>query len=489
MKRWLALILALLLTVSLTGCGDKTPEAANTPAPAATEAPAATKAPEATPTPAPTKAPEPEPTAAPDPSRETVTITVPADLIEEGEDILETMGMEEGMEGLVSVTQNDDGSVSIVMTRELQQQYLDEMSESIAEAVREITEGEDADPAIQKIEYAKDYSEFVMVVDQENASGFELFYALALCMAGTHYQIYAGNDTVDVPVKMQDAATGEVYSSSTYRELMEMFSDLFGGDDWETETEPLIPTPEVEPAVLLDQDGIVVTLTGITADFYGTKLNVTIENGSEASAMVDCDTLLVNDYYAGTALYATVEAGDSSEEEIYLPVTDLYGAGVAYIGKIDIQIAVYDPSSYERTITGELVEIRTSDYGETWDTIPAGKVIYDDNDLVIIYMDPVMQESFFEAYYQCNFCFLNNGDTDISVECESFIVDGSEISTWIYKTVPAGKRGLDYATLFQSDLEQYGIETPQTLEVNFAVTDAESYDDLFSTGSITVDLG
>ena len=158
------------------------------------------------------------------------------------------------------------------------------------------------------------------------------------------------------------------------------------------------------------------------------------------------------------------------------------------IGKIDIQLAVYDSDSYERLITGEPVEIRTSDYGNNWQKEPIGQVVYDDNGLVIIYLEPQLQESFVENYYQFNFCFQNSTDTNLRVECETFIIDGNEIDTWIYKPVPAGKKALDYGTMFQSDLDQFGIETPQTLEVIFSVSDSESFDELFSTGSIVIDL-
>ena len=499
MKKALALLLAALLLISLMGCGVKTTDAGNSPASAATEAPAVTEAPAATeapaetaapaPTPTPEPTPEPEPTEAPEPAQETVAITIPADLVGEGEsgaNMLEDLS--EDAEGIISVTENEDGSITYVMTREAQQDLLKEMAESIEESVWELTEGEDADPAIKKIAYTKDFSEFTLVIDQENASGFEIFYALALGMVGANYQACAGNGMVDVPVKMQDAETGEIYSSATFTELMEMFSDLFSGDDWETDAEPLIPTPEVETAVLLDGEGIVVTLNGISTDFFGTKLNVRIENGSESSVMVDCDRLLVNDYYAGSSLYATVEAGETAEEELYLPVTDLYNAGVEHIGKIDVSIAVFDTESYERIVTGDLVEIRTSDYAEDWDKEPAGQVLYDDNGLVILYLEPQLQESFIEHYYTYNFCFVNRTDADINVECESFILNGEEVSTWIYKTVPAGKRAVDYATFFQSDLEEYGIEQLETVEMVFSVRDEDSYDVLFDTGIIAIDL-
>ena len=197
----------------------------------------------------------------------------------------------------------------------------------------------------------------------------------------------------------------------------------------------------------------------------------------------------MNDYYCSTSLYTTVEAGESAEGELYMPVSDLYSAGVTCIGKIDLRIAAFDSESYDRIATGELVEIRTSAYEQDWQAMPNGEVIYDDNGLVVMLLDPALQESWIEDYYQYNFCFINNTDTDLRVECETFSINECELSTWIYAYVPAGKRTLDGSTFFQSDLEQYEIESPETVELVFAVRNDDTYEELFSTGSIILNEG
>ena len=449
----LALLPALLMALFLGGCG-----AGKTNGPAATEVP--------------------------DPAKETVTVVIPAELLGD-EDSGMTVGVEEGDEGIVSATKNEDGSVTYVMTKAKQQQILKDLADAIEESVVSLSEDEEEASAVKEIEFTKDFSAFTLTIDQENASGFEAVYALALCMAGTHYQAFAGNGLVDVPAKLVDAGTGEVFSTTSYSELMDMFTGLFSGEEWETE--PLIPVPEIEPAVLLDRDGVVVTLTGITGDFLGTKLNVRIENGREEAVTVDCDRMLVNDYSCSTSLYANVEAGETAEGEMYIPVSDLFAAGVEYIGRIDLQMAVFDPETYGRIATGDLVEIRTSDHEKNWQAEPKGAVIYAENGLTILFLEP--QEDQSSSWYQYNLCFVNRTDADFTVEGERFAVNGCEISTWIYKTVPAGKRAVDFISLYEDDLKEHGIEKPETLEMAFSVTDRETYDDLFSTGSIVIDLG
>lgn len=450
----LALILALLMALFLGGCGAR-------------------------------KTNEPTATEAPDPAKETVTIVIPAELLDD-EDSGMTAGLEEGEEGVISATKNEDGSITYVMTKAKQQEILKDLADAIEESVLSLSEDEEEAPAVKKIEFAKDFSEFTLTIDQESASGFEAFYALALCMAGTNYQAFAGNGLVDVPAKLVDAGTGEVFSTTSYSELMDVFTGIFSGEEWETE--PLIPVPEIEPAVLLDENGVVVTLTGITDDFLGTKLNVRIENGSEEAVTVDCDRMLVNDYSCSTSLYTNVAAGETAEGEMYIPVSDLFSAGAEYIGRIDLQMVVYDPETYGRIATGDLVEIRTSDYENNWQAEPKGTVIYEDNGLTIIFLEP-QEEDQSSYWYQYNLCFINSTDDDFTVECESFAVNGCEMSTWVYKTIPAGKRAIDFISLYTDDLKKYEIEKPETLDMVFSVTDKETYVDLFSTGSIVIDLG
>ena len=57
-----------------------------------------------------------------------------------------------------------------------------------------------------------------------------------------------------------------------------------------------------------------------------------------------------------------------------------------------------------------------------------GETVYDDNGLVIVFLDPVLNEGWSDSYYQFNFCFMNNSETNLNVECETFIVNGSEIN-------------------------------------------------------------
>ena len=511
MKKWIALLLALLLTFSLAACGGKTTDggaatAAPTAAPAAagdkaetnTAAPTQSAAPTAAPTEAPAATPEPTaaPTEAPaeTPSAgKTVTITLPADLI--GDVDPEDLEADIGEEGLLEATLNEDGSVTLVMTKEKHEEVMQELADAIDESVQQILEDESTAAIFKSIEYDKDYSSFRLYVDQEAMTGFESFYALVFCMAGANYQAYAGKESYDVPTELIDASTGEVIETITFDDYLDVFAGLFGGGDdgeWDWgdwESESLIPLPEIEPTVLLDQDGVKVTATGFNTDLFGSSLRLEIENNSDTDIMVTCERFLVNNYSSSGGLYSTVAAGESMEDTLYLPLETLVEVGVEYIGQMEIQLKISEEETYSEISVGEPVIIRTSDYGAKWDVVPEGEEIYNDNGVRIVFLGVSMEESWGDIETQFDFYFENNGDRTVSISSETFAINGIDVGAWIYVTVPAGKRALDYALFYSDTLEEYEIETPETLDVEFSAYDPEDYDDLFDTGLISIILG
>ena len=511
MKKWIALTLALLLVISLAACGGKTTDGGSAAAPAKTEAPAQTEAPTATEAPAetaaPTEAPTAEPTQAPEETtvpgdvsdievekdKDTVTITVPADFADTTDDEGNpTDPTFTGEEGIISVTQNEDGSVTYVMTREKHEEIMRDFADAIDESIEELLHGEDGLSSVTKVEHDVDYASFKMFVDPEQATGWESFYALVLCMSGATYQAYAGNGSVDVPVEIIDSTTKEVTDTVTYAEWIELMSGLLtgGGEDWEWEPEELpYILPEVEPTVLLDDGDVVVTLTGLDQDYFGGIMNFEIVNNSEAEVVVDCNQLIVNDFACATGLYATVPAGETKEDYLYLPSDTLTKFGTGYIGKLELQLVVYDSESYDTLTEGDLVEIRTSDYGEDWAAVPEGEVIFEQDGVLIVYLGQEYDETWDTPYYQYSFYVENNSDKYIGVDCSNFLINGNEMYTWMYMTVPAGKRGYDFASFSGEDFAEYGFEFPETIEVSFTVSDEDEWEELFETGPITIDLG
>ena len=488
MKKTLAILLALLLLLSLTACGSKNETTTNTPGEGSTgSAPSGTlptKAPAQEATPAPSPAPTPEPP-------EMVSITIPAGYVDSdmSEAEIIAQAQEEGMEAVI----NEDGSVTYTMTKEQHAQIMSDMTEEFEELLKELTVGEEAVASFTEIRHDADYSDFDIMLDAEKYDEWDAFYALSLVMYAGAYRIYAGDGEPEVAVRLTDAASGEVYDTVTYQDFMEFvesMSDLDFGDDWDIEGTVSydFPIPELEEQTVLDAEGIKVTVTGISADsFWGPTLDVHVINGSDKEIMILADAFSVNDFCSSGALYCTVPAGEEADDCLFLPVSDMELVGTEYIGKIELRLSVLDPGTYETVCEGELVELRTSDYGEAWQAGPLGEIIFEVGGVTIRYMGAIDDPEW--ENYSMNFCVENSTESTVYVDCDEMKINGVSVNPWFYAEMLPGRKFISGVGFYTSEFEELEIGWPETVEMTFSAYDSDTYDTIFEGETVTFPAG
>ena len=437
--------------------------------PAPTEAPA----PEATPEPT----EEPEPT--PDPDIGLINLYIPAEYVgdmteEDFQEFIEAEGIQE-------YYPQDDGGVVYVMTEETHRRLLSEISGEIDEAIHQLEESEEAS-AIRSITHNEDFSNFVFHVDRSAEDGAESFYALTFTMYGVYYQVYRGAFEPDCVVELEDAVTGEVYDTVSYQDwldFLESFSNW--GDDWGEDwgdIESSIRTPEMDSCVLLDQAGITVTATGFSSDFFGVSIDVHIVNNSDRTVNVGCDRLIINGYSADGYLYTTVDAGAEADDTLSLFDASLTYLETEYIGVIELQLIVTD-EEYETICTGDVVELRTSDYDEDWEKVPEVEPIFSEGGLTI----GLIFASRDEDWGSTDFTFLLTNDSDriLSVDFSGMKVNGADAFPWFYKTVYPGTRAIAILSVGDDSLEGTGSDTLDSLEIAITAYDRETYEAVIET--------
>ena len=99
--------------------------------------------------------------------------------------------------GYESAVLEEDGSLTIVMSRSVYDEMIRQYKESVDKGIAEITAG---DSSIVKIEYNEDYSEFTVTVSEDELGIIERQAADELVMYGTLYQVYTGNDVDHITV-------------------------------------------------------------------------------------------------------------------------------------------------------------------------------------------------------------------------------------------------------------------------------------------------
>ncbi|MFD2132805.1 hypothetical protein ACFSKI_16485 [Pseudogracilibacillus auburnensis] len=149
-----------------------------------------------------------------------VEITLPTSLF--GEEELAEIEAEMGEE-VSDITQNDDGSYTVKMTKKEHKELLAEMKDDLTNMITEVAEDEEF-ASIHDITYNDDFTKINMVVDQEMfENSFDGFVTLSLGVSSLFYQVFNGKDIEKekVTISLEDAETKEVFSEIIYPDALE----------------------------------------------------------------------------------------------------------------------------------------------------------------------------------------------------------------------------------------------------------------------------
>lgn len=195
-KKLVALFMVGLMCVSLAACGETT-----------TSTPKSTKS---------------EKSLSADKKLLDVEVTIPASLLDEGDDV--ELAQREKDKGIKKVTKNEDGSLTIKMSKKAHKELLKEIKATIDENIDEILKDKENCPAFTEITYNDDATVFDIKVDKSLYSGLDSFYALTFYMVGNMYQAMNAvpESEIKTVVNFIDKDTGEVIESGDSSEVNEL---------------------------------------------------------------------------------------------------------------------------------------------------------------------------------------------------------------------------------------------------------------------------
>lgn len=155
-----------------------------------------------------------------------VEITLPKMFFEDEElaDIEEQM--EDSHEA--NVTKNDDGSLTIKMSKKEHKQLMSDMQEEFVDTIKQMIEAEDY-PTIKDISYNRNMTELSIVVNKEEfESSFDGFALFSLGFTGLFYQIFNGKDIEKekVTMKLIDEETTEEFEELIFPDVFDDLEDV-----------------------------------------------------------------------------------------------------------------------------------------------------------------------------------------------------------------------------------------------------------------------
>ena len=230
----------------------------------------------------------------------------------------------------------------------------------------------------------------------------------------------------------------------------------------------------IEEQVLIDKNDVVITAKEYVDDsIWGQGIKLEIENKSSKDVIVGCDALIVNNYMITDLFSADVAAGKKSNETMYLSSSELEASGIDTVGQIEVYFKLVDPSTYASKVKFDCVTIKTSEF-DKMDTKAddSGVELYNKNGVRIV--GKAVDENSFWGMGILLYC-ENKSGKNIGISAEDVSVNGYMMDALFSTTVYKDKMVVDDITLFESDLEENGIESIDNVELKFKIFNAETY--------------
>jgi len=259
-----------------------------------------------------------------------------------------------------------------------------------------------------------------------------------------------------------------------------------------TEEEVVQPTttPEnlitVEEQVILDRDGVVITLKSLSDDsIWGPSLDVLVENNSERSITVQIRNLAINGVMVESIFSCDVATGKKANDEITFMSTDLEIAGIETIRDIEFNFHVFDLETWDTIFDSEVVNITTSadpSFEQAYDD--SGFVALDNDGIKVVVKKLDSDDSFWGA--DIYVYIENNGNSDVTIQLRDVSVNGFMIEPIFSCDILSGKKAFDTITFMESDLTDNDIENISELEFSFHIFDMDSWNTIYDSEIITV---
>lgn len=147
-----------------------------------------------------------------------VEITVPAGFV--GEATQEELNQQAQENDIHSITLNEDGSATYVMSKSQHAAMLEDLAASINDSLTEMV-GSEEFPAITAVKANDNFTSFTVSLSSETVGLSEGMSVIGLYMYGGLYGVFSGDEPENVHVDFVNANTGEVIETADSTDMAE----------------------------------------------------------------------------------------------------------------------------------------------------------------------------------------------------------------------------------------------------------------------------
>ncbi|MBE3093648.1 MAG: hypothetical protein IMZ52_01355, partial [Actinobacteria bacterium] len=242
----------------------------------------------------------------------------------------------------------------------------------------------------------------------------------------------------------------------------------------------------VEEQVLLDHEGILITLQSLNADnIFGPSLKVLVENNGSKDVIVQTRNSVINGVMIESMFSCDVVAGKKANNEITFMSSDLKTAQIETIKDIEFSFHIADPESFTEIYSSDTINITTSadeSFVQSYDD--SGFVALDQNDFKVVVKKLDSEDSFWGA--DIYLYVENNSDKNAIMQVRDVSINGFMVEPMFSCDILSGKKAFDSITFLESDLKDNNIESINDLEFYFTIVESDGWNKIFDSDLLKV---
>lgn len=243
----------------------------------------------------------------------------------------------------------------------------------------------------------------------------------------------------------------------------------------------------IEQQVIFDQDGIIITATGIdfNSSFMGPEIKLLIENNTEKNLTVQARNVSVNGYMVDTSMSADVSPGKKANDSLTILNGSIKECGIEDIAYADFSFHIFNSDTWDDSIDTEMIHIETScvnSYTQSYDD--SGEVIYENSGIKIVSKGISEDASFMGP--SLVLYIENNAENAITIQARDVSINGFMVDPIFSCEIMPGKKAIDTVTFMTSDIEDNQIESIDEVEISFHIFKTDGWETIQDTDPMTI---
>ncbi|MCL2671941.1 MAG: hypothetical protein FWF10_07890 [Clostridiales bacterium] len=219
----------------------------------------------------------------------------------------------------------------------------------------------------------------------------------------------------------------------------------------------------VEERLLVDRDGVKMTLESVRREQGYYDFLVLIENDSGQPITVQTRDASINGYMVNFTMSDTVAVGKKANCDFTVFDSDLQRCGITTIANLELRFYVFNAENFGDVFKTDIITIETNAaQGFTQSAPKTSQVLLEEQGVKISLISKDADPYY--VGYRVWFLIENSGHENITVAAEDDSVNGFAIPGLLFESILAGKSAVTSLSFPKDKLDEHGISIVESIE-------------------------